>query len=245
VACYWSITGTVAGQQPDRVLPDGCADIILDLGLERDPYVAGAMRSALVISLTGRLDMFGVRFQPGGALPFLDTPLHELTDRLVPLDALWGRLAETLFDTLANAAIEDRVPLVERVLLERLRTTRADAALAVRAAALFQQARGSVGVREVAASLGVGERRLERVFDRCVGLTPKALARVTRFGQAVRRMEQGEAGWTEVAFGAGYADQAHFIREFRSLAGVTPTAFARERRGVGIVQYPGEGKDVS
>jgi AraC-like DNA-binding protein len=56
----------------------------------------------------------------------------------------------------------------------------------------------------------------------------------------VRRIDSGAESWTEVAFGAGYADQAHFIREFRSLAGVTPTAFVRERRGVGIVQYPGE-----
>jgi AraC-like DNA-binding protein len=184
--------------------------------------------------------MFGVRFQPGGALPFLDTPLNELTDRLVPLDALWGRLAGTLYEALAGAAPDERVTLVEKILVERLRTTRADAVLAVRAAALFQRARGGVGVREVAASLGVGERRLERVFDRCVGLTPKGLARVARFAQAVRRIEQGTDSWTEVAFGAGYADQAHFIREFRSLAGLTPTAFVRERRGVGIVQYPSD-----
>lgn len=240
VACYWSITGTVETPRLDRVLPDGCADVIIDLGAGREPYVAGAMRHALVITLTGRLDMFGVRFHPGGALPFLDNPLRELTDQLVPLDSLWGRLASRLANAFAGAARHERIPIVERMLLDRLRNARADDELAMRAAALFRRSRGSATVREVAAALGVGQRQLERAFDRCVGLTPKGLARVVRFAAAVRFIERGPGTWTEVAFGAGYADQAHFIREFRSLSGVTPTAFVDERKRVGIVQYPGE-----
>lgn len=240
VACYWSISGTVASPRADRVLPDGCADVIIDLGAGRDPYVAGTMRRALIVTLAGRLDMFGVRFHPGGALPFLDNPLRELTDQLVPLDSLWGRLADRLIDGFASAPRSERIRVVEHLLLQRLRHARADDELAVRAAALFRQSCGGAGVREVAAALGVGERRLERVFDRCVGLTPKGLARVARFAQAVRGIERGSTTWTEVALGAGYADQAHFIREFRSLAGLTPTAFVIERKSVGIVQYPAE-----
>ena len=240
VACYWAITGTVTGTHADRVLPDGCADVIVDFGTGRDPYAVGAMRRALVITLAGRLDMFGVRFQPGGALPFLDNPLHELTDQLVPLDSLWGSLATRLGDAFARGSPHERIPIVERILLDRLRNARADDALAVRAAALFRRSRGGASVRAIASALGVGERRLERVFDRCVGLTPKGLARVARFAHAVRSIERRPGAWTTVALEAGYADQAHFIREFRSLAGVTPTAFVDERKDVGIVQYPGE-----
>jgi len=239
VACFWSVTGSVAGAQTDRVLPDGCADLIIDVGLGRAPYVAGTMRRALVVPFAGRVDMFGVRCHPGRALAFLDAPLFELTDRIVPLGELWGPLADTLLDAFSGAARHERVAIVERILLERLRRGRADDALAAHAIALFQRARGGVGVREVATALGVGERRLERVFDRCVGLTPKELARVLRFAQVVRRIETGRLTWTDVAFGAGYADQAHFVREFRALAGVTPTAYVRERQRVGIVQYPG------
>jgi AraC-like DNA-binding protein len=72
-------------------------------------------------------------------------------------------------------------------------------------------------------------------------LTPKGMARVLRFAHAVRHIEHAGT-WADVAFAAGYADQAHFIREFRSLAGVTPTAYVRERQRVGIVQYPKDGE---
>jgi AraC-like DNA-binding protein len=86
----------------------------------------------------------------------------------------------------------------------------------------------------------VGERRLQRAFDRSVGLSPKVLGRVLRLRQAVRRLESAgrPLSWAGVAAAAGYADQAHLIREFRALAGVTPAAYVRERRAVGFVQYP-------
>ena len=61
-----------------------------------------------------------------------------------------------------------------------------------------------------------------------------------RFRQAVGALDRtagGPASWAALAARAGYADQAHFIREFRALAGLTPAAYLRERRAVGFVQY--------
>lgn len=238
VACFWSLRGTVAAERIDRVLPDGCADIIIDIASGTRPQAVGAMRRALAVPLAGYVDKLGVRFRPGAALMFLDIPLSELTDRVVPLDACWGARADALIDHTVGAAPAARVGLLDALLRARVRRRHPDDELVTRATAMFQAARGGVGVREVAAALGVGERRLERVFDRCVGLSPKQLARVVRFGHAVRRIECGGRGWTDIAFATGYADQAHFIREFRELAGVTPPTFVAERAGVGNVQYP-------
>jgi AraC-like DNA-binding protein len=244
VACFWSIRAADAVSLANRVLPDGCADVILGLDDDPQPVVVGAMRTAVVVPFAGRVDLFGVRFHPGGALPFLGVPLGELTDRRVSLDALWGRSAEGLAEALATDQLDVRVARAERALRDRLRHSKRDrerdAALVARAVELLRRARGGVGVREVAAALGVGERRLERSFDRVVGLSPKVLGRVMRLRHAVREIEQwrgeGPARWTSVAFGAGYADQSHLIREFKSLAGVTPARFAEERRTVGFVQ---------
>jgi methylphosphotriester-DNA--protein-cysteine methyltransferase len=137
------------------------------------------------------------------------------------------------------------------VLLGRLRiraARRTDAeALAARAVALLRRARGGVGVREVAAALGVGERRLERAFDHAVGMGPKALAGVLRFRRLVRAMDdargRGPIAWAALAAAAGYADQPHLVREFKRLAGLTPSDYERERAGVGFVQDPADGAD--
>jgi methylphosphotriester-DNA--protein-cysteine methyltransferase len=144
---------------------------------------------------------------------------------------------------LADAAGPACLARAERLVTARLRAearAHGDEALAERAVALFRRARGGIGVRNAAAALGVGERRLERAFDRSVGLSPKVLARVLRFRQAVRGLDKAAGGlvsWAGFAALAGYADQAHFIRDFRALAGLTPVAYLRERRAVGFVQY--------
>jgi AraC-like DNA-binding protein len=241
IECYWTIRATDAPSVPNRVLPDGCSDIILGLGDVSGPVAIGPMRTAEVFPLTGVVDFFGIRFHPGCALPFLGLPLSEITDARVPLDTLWGDDTRLL----ADVAPEVRVAHAEQLLTERLRRwmrgRRADEPLASRAIALLRQARGGASIAAVASALGVGERRLERAFDRSVGLSPKVFGRVLRLRRAIRQIRSVTSGgaapsWTAVAFNAGYADQPHLIREFRALAGVTPAQYAAEPRGVGFVQ---------
>jgi AraC-like DNA-binding protein len=242
IECWWTLHAAGPSPVPNRVLPDGCTDIILGLGDEPGPVAIGTMRSAAVYPLSAPVDYFGVRFRPGCGLPFLGVPLSELTDARVRLDDLWGREAARLVDVPTDA----RLARMERVLSERLhrwlRDRRNDEPLAYRAVALMRQSRGGASIRDVASALGVGERRLERAFDRGVGVAPKVFARVLRLRRAVRRIEAATGAgtplvWTALAFDAGYADQAHLIREFRALAGVTPLEYATEHEGVGFVQY--------
>lgn len=236
VACYWTLTVGQAPPWKARILPDGCNDLIIDLAGDPRPFVVGAMRRADVVPLAGRVDFLGVRFRPGGARPFLRVPLHELTDRQVALDTLWSRAADSLADAVASAAPADRVTVLEARLQDELRRSATEDDLIQRAVALMQHTRGGIGIGTAALALGVGERRLERAFDLAVGLSPKRLARVLRFLTAVREIGRQAGGrGAAVATGAGYADQPHFIREFKRLAGVTPAQYAVERR-VGIVQ---------
>ena len=242
VECYWTMRAAHALGVPNRVLPDGASDIIIGLGDVPGPVVIGTMRTAAVFALEGTVDYFGVRFRAGCGLPFLDVSMREITDRRVPLDALWGAEAELLADVPAS----ERVWWMNRILGERLQRwtpdARSDESLVERAVALMRRARGGVGVGEVAAAIGVGERRLERAFDRSVGIGPKLFARILRLRRAVRAIdacvrERHSPAWTSLAFDAGYADQPHLIREFNALAGTTPVGYVAERHAVGFVQY--------
>jgi AraC-like DNA-binding protein len=240
VACYWSITATDAPAATDRILPDGCADIIVDLAAEPYAFVVGTMSTALLAPRASRVDLFGIRFRPGGALPFLNVPLREVTDQRVALDALWGTAASVLAECLAGCPVGDRARTAEQILLGRRMRVASEDGIVPRAVDLFRRARGGVAVRDVAAALGVGERRLVRAFDRCVGLSPKGFARVMRFREIFRQLEHGAPAWTRIAGDAGYADQPHMIREFQALAGISPTQYVAERAGVRFVQDDGQ-----
>ena len=163
-------------------------------------------------------------------------------EKNVERDVVFGAVESAL----AQATGPTGTRRAERLLAKRLAgaetSLQSDEALAERAVELFRRARGGIGVREAAAALGVGERRLQRAFDRSVGLSPKGLARVLRFRRALRGLDEaggGPVSWARLAALAGYADQPHFIRDFRALAGVTPAAYLRERQAVGFVQYEG------
>lgn len=234
IVCYWSLRVADAPRFSSRVLPDGSNDVLVDLTGKTPPFVVGAMPQAEVVTLQGRVDLLGVRFRPGGAMPFLHQPLDELTGREVELSVLWGRTADSLADALAAEPPAGRIERLERALRAALQR-RWEESLVTRAVECYHRAHGALSVRAVASAIGTGERRLERAFARCVGLSPKRLARVLRFLHTVRHLGRTRWAGAPLALEAGYADQSHFIREFKALAGVTPTRFVAERR-TGIVQ---------
>jgi methylphosphotriester-DNA--protein-cysteine methyltransferase len=73
---------------------------------------------------------------------------------------------------------------------------------------------------------GQAVRRRGARFKQQVGLGPKTAARLIRFDEVLRRLdERRPLDWGLVAVEAGYADQAHLIRDFRQFTGTTPTEF--------------------
>jgi AraC-like DNA-binding protein len=234
VVCSWTRDATPVGADAsDRILPDGCVDIIWDEG---SLFVAGPDTGAVLVDPAAQSTRYaGVRFRPGTAPAFLRVPSSELRDQRVPMDALWGatvtrRLTDRLVST---ASMSDAVSELERALLDSL-DCEVDpvAAAAISAIATNPSAR----VAGLADRLGVTERTLHRRVRSAVGYAPKVLQRVTRFRRflavAPRRDELGLAGLARVA---GYADQAHLNRECVALAGLTPLELVR-RSDVRLVQ---------
>jgi methylphosphotriester-DNA--protein-cysteine methyltransferase len=213
-----------------RILPDGSADLMFDLAAGGTSAV-GAMRTALVLQPQSRLDLLGVRFHPGAAWRLLRTPLDELTDRVVSAREISRGL--DLAPRLAEADPSLRIAALESALLERAASP-PDRAVAA-AISFLERTGGRARIARVAVESGLGERSMERRFRALAGVPPKALARVFRFSRAVQRIHQGATAFAGIALDCGYADQAHFVREFARLAGITPARYARERR-VGFVQ---------
>jgi AraC-like DNA-binding protein len=223
VACFWEID---ASSGAHRVLPDGAMDVVLARG--QAARVIGPMTRAIVAPGSASW-VAGVRFRPGAAIEMLEVAASELRDDVAGARDVWGPAGRTL-DAQVGTAKDARhaLSLLEDVLLSRLPgARRPDRRLAL-AAETLRVARGELPVAAVAARVGVGERQLERLFVERVGYGPKVFARVMRVQHAVGSLGS-VASWARLAVECGYADQAHLIREFRALAGVTPRVYATER----------------
>lgn len=240
--CFWLLEDdSTTGHDSQRILPDGCAEIVLQLGdpFERltragpvrqpECFLYGQLRRHILIRPTGRVRTLGIRFRPGGAASFLGLSLSELTQNTVDLDLIWTSLAAGLRGRVDPGASCSRLfAVVEGLLageLSRARTRRRGVPESVKA---IIERRGQLSIDRLAERAGLSVRQLERRFLREVGLGPKTLSRIVRFQSIFPALQRGESGWAEIAADCGYFDQAHMIREFSAFSGLTPDAHLRE-----------------
>jgi AraC-like DNA-binding protein len=201
-----------------RVVPDGCVDVIWLAG--RELVIAGADTGPRGVSLPARARSSGVRLRPGAAGAVLGLPAAELRDLQVAAALVWREQAPGLEDGLAGAAPARRLQLLAGAVARR----RAEPDALVAAAARRLGVPGS-RVADVASDLGVSERRLHRRTLAAVGYGPKTLARVARLRRLVGL---GGGPLASRALEAGYASQAHMNDEVRRLTGTTPVRFLED-----------------
>jgi AraC-like DNA-binding protein len=199
--------------------------------------LAGGLTSrSVAIRHDGSQHGVQVSLTPFGARALYGMPAAALVDTLVPLDDLLGRLGAELVDRLRHAASWDaRFAALDHVFLRALGRGASGRHEAGRARPEVAEAwrrlvatRGRAQVGAIASDLAWSRRHLSRQFRREVGLSPKAVARVLRFEHAHRLAARADPpSWARVSATAGYADQAHLVREWREFTGLSPTAWRR------------------
>ena len=239
VELLWTLSGDAAALDADTqpILPDGRPELILHFGdafervygdgrIERQAKIifAGQLTSQLLLRPTGVIGVVGVRFHPYGAAALFNAPQDELAGLTIGVDALAKPLSRALSAVRESAAdLDDGVTRVQQELLQWVAPENID--LRVRSAVqTIDREQGLVSIDDLAASVSMTRRHLERQFLKVVGITPKRLARITRFQHALKILDGSDAAprGTRTAATCGYADQAHFIRDFRELAGCPP-----------------------
>lgn len=173
-----------------------------------------------------------VHFTPLGAASVTRESLDQLWNRSEDLGEALGRAADVaeLVDRVADATTHpQRVQLVERFLLDCLRSNEPDA-LSRAAIAWIQQAQPSARMTQLVRHIGLSQSALERRFRRHVGATPKQFASLHRLAQAARLRRAG-ASFTDTAHFAGYYDQAHFNRAFKQVTGLAPGDYFAQEDG--------------
>lgn len=179
--------------------------------------------------LEGRSRAVGVKFAPAMFRSSLGIPVSQITDRSVPVRAVFGSdstslegtlLSEIEDDEIVNAAdcfFQSRIPKVD---------SNADLAKALVREVLCR--RDLLTVEHLARLSGLGMRSLQRLFSEYVGVSPKWVIRRYRLHEAVERIRSGEfANYPQLAQELGYFDQAHLINDFKSIIGYAPTELRR------------------
>lgn len=198
----------------------------------------GVVRGLSQTTLIGRGYAVGVMFQPAAGFLIAGEPVIRWTDRFADIEELprfadrdLARRVRSHLDPdpydrnarrRAYAVVEDAIGEVlpvddEGVLVNRI-------------VEIVETTTELLRVDDLCGRLGIGERALQRLTARRLGLTPKWLIRRRRLHEAAGRLREGEVDLTALAYDLGYADQAHFSRDWRRSTGQTPREFAAAHR---------------
>ncbi|MCG8420382.1 MAG: helix-turn-helix domain-containing protein [Proteobacteria bacterium] len=210
----------------ERVIPDGAARLIFDLGSRRGRAdLAGPSTCAVRLRLEGEIANLTVTLRPGASVALLGIPAGMIREQCTPLDEFWPGEVEPLAEQLLVSSNDvECYEAVRAVLAARLKQNRS----AERRRVMLAQRALALGntVREAAERLGIGDRRLQQIFETEVGLSPRQYRRLARIHACLRSLrEDPRPRWSELALEHGFFDQAHFSNEFSRVVGLTPTAF--------------------
>lgn len=234
IRCLWGYAAPNPTGGVQRIAPDGCLELVIDLGTPYEeegadgvfrpqPSVifAGQMTRPMAIRPIGPVEIVAARFEPDGARDFLGVSLSEATDRRLDLRARLAALVvspgdparqmATLADWLEGERRRDGWTLdpqvraeVEAIAADRPAPTRSPAA----------------------------QRALQRRFADRVGVAPRAQRSIQRFRRVfdhVAHLEGEAEGWLQAGLEAGYFDQPQMARDFRRFLGCTATEWARDQ----------------
>jgi AraC-like DNA-binding protein len=226
---YWGIS---ADAGPHQLLIPASASVPVVLKLDDSPHRPPAF-------LHGVHDRFAVMdgdcaptyleisMAPLGAYRMLGRPVRELGGEVVDLMSVFGASGGRLLEAVREQPTwAGRFAVVDSFLLRAAERGPRPAPEVSRAWQLLTDTGGTIPIGAVAAEVGWSRKHLIAKFVEQIGLTPKTVARLTRFERVLARVRGGRAvRWSQVATETGYADQPHLIREFRDFAGTTPAGY--------------------
>ncbi len=200
--------------------------------LEQQGWIGGPSTAPFTRTLLGKGEVLGIKFRPGGFRDWSTSSVHLLADRRVLASGVVAALAAPVW-----ALWQQDLPAIERgvqvqsLLSEHLPELSAETQALHQWMAWLQENQDLSRVEQLAERTGLGVRAIQRRFREWVGVSPKWVLRRVRMLRAVEAIKaQKHMDLSGLAFELGYADLAHFSRDFKATVGLAPSAF-----GAGLV----------
>ena len=225
---YWIVTWDLRGRDPyeARVLAHPCVHLVFEPGHSR---IYGVVRGLFSYRLCGAGRVVGVRFRPGAFRPFLGRAVSTITDRCVGIDHVSAVDASETERAVLGASDVERAPaILDAFLCEFAPAPDPTAEMVSELVTRIASDPSLKRVSDLATSVGIAARTLQRLFAEYVGVPPKWVLRRYRLHEAAERANGDQrVDWSRLAAELGYYDQAHLIRDFTATIGAPPARYAR------------------
>ena len=224
---YWELKGNELEKQWERVFPDGCAGVLMNLGgtcltdngsLSMEfgkTYVVGAMISFKDSFIDSDTHLLGVCLKPATFANFYSyASQNELTDDTIEFEKSNSFNVEKIFNNpfdYLNQFFSDRIK-AKHIPLQSVIND-------------IHSTNGQISIHELSKRNFTTVRQLERNFKRFIGLSPKEYSNIIRFQNALSIIKKSDENrsFLDVAFECGYYDHSHLTNEIKRNTGLSPS----------------------
>ncbi len=242
---YWAIENCIptGDEHIQRVVPNGLPELIFYLGdkpkstaknknIFENSILTGQINEYYDISITGKLSLFSIMFQPSGLAAFFNIPVIELLNQTVPLNYFLKDTVNEIENKLyREPTFAGRVRIAEQFLMKRLQQASKKYQLnrIEETIGIINKRRGLVNINELASIACLSRKQYERIFIELIGTSPKQFLKVVRFQNAIHeKIKNRDSNLTFLTYQCGYYDQSHMTNDFVQLSGLTPKQFFNE-----------------
>lgn len=187
-------------------------------------FIYGQTVYPLELELVGAYQMLVFQLQPYVVRGLFGVNPTTLNDDCFDL-AL--QCADTLQCLNQSFSVGEQVEILAKFMAQKMEHIASDRSRQIQIAIGIVLSRGgTISVKELTKELHLTERTLQRLFKEFIGLSPKQFCKIVQFQQAFNQVsDEAFDKLSEIVFENGYADQSHFIRNFRRFTGGKPSDF--------------------
>lgn len=249
---FWTIKSSAQTVINHKLLPVNNMDIIVNFSapikytsadnveiVTAKSHFNGIRDEYLTINQVGTLDVIGISFFPAGLYPFLKVPLSEFKNKTIELDNLMNKFTSQIEEKVSiTDSIIDKIDVIEKELVKCIDTELIPAGNVYHMFSRFYKEAAHYNISQFCDEYGINQRKLERCFNKYIGITPMFFQRLTRYQNTLNTMIHNKTmDLTTLAHENNYYDQNHFIKEFKAFTGCNPTKFFNEKKSIKQIMH--------
>ncbi len=228
VETFWRVDWDLDERNPhtQQNIPDPCIHMVFE---QSSAYLVGAVTKRYTAKLADKGYIFGIKFRPGGFHALTQLQVSDFTDSKLAISDIFNSDGERLVADIRQAnTIEQMQSISETFLQAKLPESFDDVAKLEKMINEIHSNPAIMKVADLSERFSISERALQRLFKHQVGVSPKWAIRKCRIQEVLSQLEDGSHDWQQLVLELGYFDQSHFIKDFTSLIGVTPTQYMKK-----------------